>query len=196
MKKDYLHAGRTAQKRQTRESILRAAKEILEQGNEFSLERVAAQAGISRATMYRYYSDKDILSAEAALDLRLLPPEEVVAELADQGFEEMILGIQEYYNGLTVDKEPIFRKYLSVILDADKAVNQRGGRRVRALGDALERKGPDLPAADREHFVCIATLLMGIEAYIVMKDVCGLDNTQAHRTLQWGLRTFLRGLQS
>lgn len=194
MSESYLDQGRSNQKRQTRNNLLKAAKQLLGRDEEFTLDKVAQIAGVSRATIYRYYSDKDVLSAEAVLDMRTTPPESVVDSLSDHSLSKTLRGIQHYYNSLTADNEKAFRKYLSVILDADKEVNKRGGRRIRALEKALAEKGRQLPEAERTNLVRIATLLMGIEAYIVMKDVCGLDTEEADATLEWGLQTLLRGI--
>lgn len=190
----YLDQGRKNQKRQTRNSILRAAKELLGMDAEFSLERVAEIAGVSRATIYRYYSDKDVLSAEAVLDMRTTPPETVVETQSGRDLPDVLMGVQEYYNSLTANNEKAFRKYLSVILDADKEVNKRGARRIRALEKALADKGQHLSETQRTRLAHIGTLLMGIEAYIVMKDVCGLSTEQADATLEWGMQTLLEGI--
>ncbi|MEM1338499.1 MAG: hypothetical protein AAF634_11325 [Bacteroidota bacterium] len=38
----------------------------------------------------------------------------------------------------------------------------------------------------------MSVLLMGIEAIIASKDVCGLDSTAAKDTLQWAFRMVLK----
>jgi hypothetical protein len=35
---------------------------------------------------------------------------------------------------------------------------------------------------------------MGIEAFIVTRDVCQLDEESAEEVLQWGLKTMIKGL--
>src|SRR5210317_1577494 len=133
MKNEYLNKGRTGQKQKTREKILQAAKEIQGKGVEFSLEKVAEMAGISRATIYRYYSNNDILSAEAVLDMRTRTPDQILSAFTKADLETTLLGIQQYYNTLAIKNEKAFRKYLSVILNPENPVSVRGARRIRTL---------------------------------------------------------------
>ena len=194
MKNEYLTKGRTGQKQKTQEKILQAAHEIQRKGGEFTLEKVAEVAGISRATIYRYYSNKDVLSAEAVLDMRTLTPEQIIADLGDTDIREAFLGVQEYYNNLAFDNERAFRRYLSVMLDEDNQVRIRGARRVRTLVRVIRKHPLQIPQADMEKLISIATLLMGIEALIVTRDVCRLDEEVSKEVLQWGMETLLKGV--
>lgn len=194
MKNDYLSKGRTGQKQKTREKILQAAKDLQGKGLEFNLETVAKMAGISRATIYRYYSNKDILSAEAVLDMRTRTPDQILAEYSQSDLETTLLGIQQYYNTLAVNNEKAFRKYLSVILNPENPISIRGARRIRTLTKALGDKKHSLSEEDQKRLIYIATLMMGIEAFIVTRDVCQLDEESAEEVLQWGLKTMIKGL--
>ena len=194
MKNDYLSKGRTGQKQKTREKILQAAKDLQGKGMEFNLETVAKIAGVSRATIYRYYSNKDILSAEAVLDMRTRTPDQILAEYSQADLETTLLGIQQYYNTLAINNEKAFRKYLSVILNPENPISVRGARRIRTLTNALVGKKHSLSEEDQKRLIYIATLMMGIEAFIVTRDVCQLDKEAAEEVLQWGLKTVIKGL--
>ena len=194
MKNEYLNKGRTGQKQKTREKILQAAKEIQGKGVEFSLEKVAEMAGISRATIYRYYSNKDILSAEAVLDMRTRTPDQILSAFNKADLETTLLGIQQYYNTLAIKNEKAFRKYLSVILNPENPVSVRGARRIRTLSRAVQDKESSISGKDRERLVYMATLMMGIEAFIVTRDVCQLDEESSEEILQWGLKTLIKGV--
>jgi AcrR family transcriptional regulator len=196
MKNEYLAKGRTGQKQKTREKILRAAQKIQGCGEELTLEKVAEKAGLSRATIYRYYSNKDVLSAEAVLDIKTLTPEQILSKYEEEDLETTLIGIQKYYNRLAIDNEPSFRKYLSVILNPDNPVSVRGGRRVRTLLMALDQKKSGIQWENREKLIYMATLMMGIEALIVTRDVCQLEEAAAEEILQWGMRTLLAGMRS
>ncbi len=193
MKNEYLRQGRTAQKQKTREKILQAAHQLQHKGGEFTLEKVAELAGISRATIYRYYSNKDVLSAEAVLDMRTRSPEQILLEQKDRSLQEAFLGIQAYYNQLAQDNERAFRKYLSVLLDEDNQVNERGARRVRTLTGAMDKYEVPLSQEEKKKLVYMATLMMGIEALIVTRDVCRLEENESKEVLKWGLNTLLKG---
>ncbi len=64
-----LDTGRSKQKQHTRQKILDTTKTLLQAGKATSLETVAKASGISRATIYRYFSNIDILCSEASLDV-------------------------------------------------------------------------------------------------------------------------------
>ena len=195
MNSEYLNKGRTGQKQRTREKILQAAKELQVKGIELNLENVAKRAGISRATIYRYYSNKDILSAEAVLDMRTRTPEQILSEFSQTDLETTLLGIQRYYNNLAIKNEKAFRKYLSVILNPENPISDRGARRIRTLSSAVEEANNSFSDRDQERLIYMATLMMGIEAFIVTRDVCQLDEEAAEEVLQWGLKTLLKGMR-
>ena len=64
-----LETGRSNQKQKTRRKILDTTKKLLQQGKSLTLEDVAKASKISRATIYRYFSNIDILCSEAGLDI-------------------------------------------------------------------------------------------------------------------------------
>ncbi|MCM4155330.1 TetR/AcrR family transcriptional regulator [Gramella sp. AN32] len=192
MKNKYVNTGRKNQKLRTREKILKSAQEIMNKGKDFSLEDVANNASISRATIYRYYSNVEILAAEAVLDFNTKSSEEIYEEVKSRELSEAILAIQDYYNQLTEDNEAGFRKYLSVIIDAQADKRSRGARRKNTLLLALKQKSNKLTPKERENIANLATVLMGIEAFIVTKDVCGLNNNESKKLLKWGLEKILK----
>ena len=66
---DNPQAGRWKQKKRTRKELLAAAGRLLKAGERPSLEEVADEALVSRATAYRYFPSIDALLIEAALDV-------------------------------------------------------------------------------------------------------------------------------
>ncbi len=193
MKKGYVDSGRSKQKLKTRSKILASAQKFLREGQSFGLEDVAKEAGMSRATVYRYYSNVEMLSVEAGLDLKVDSPEEIVADFSGQTLEEVVLAIQDYFNRFTVGSEAIFRKFLSVVIAADAPESKRGARRVHTLQAAFREHEVDLDKAEIEKLIQVATLFMGMEAIVVTKDVCRLDNQASLDVLKWGLEMVLKG---
>lgn len=194
MKEKYINTGRKKQKLKTRNQILASAQNFLNKGQSFTLEDVAKEAGLSRATVYRYYSNVEVLSVEAGLDLNTDSPEAIVKGLKGLPVEEIILGIQDYYNRFTIDNEAAFRKFLSVVISAESPESKRGARRKRALQIVFTENKLSLEKSDRENLANIATVLMGMEALIVTKDVCRLNDQESLELLQWGLKMILRGV--
>ena len=191
MSKKYINSGRKNQKLKTRDQILKSTQDLMDSGDDFSLEDVAKKADISRATIYRYYSNVDILAAEAILDINTKSSEELVESVQDKDIRTAIMDIQDYYNDLTIDFEAGFRKYMSVILNGPASKSMRGARRKKTLLMIMEQKSPNLSTEEREKLANLATVLMGVEAFVVTKDVCGLDNKQSKELLNWGLNLIL-----
>ena len=81
MSDNYIKSGRTNQKLETRSKILTGAKYFINKGITFTLEDVAKKSGISRATIYRYYSNVEILAAEAGLDISTIKPETIIQKV-------------------------------------------------------------------------------------------------------------------
>jgi len=193
MNKQYIDSGRKKQKLKTRSILLKTTQKLLAKGIDFSLEDVAKKAKVSRATIYRYYSNIDVLSAEAGLDLNTESPKAIHDELQHLDTPEKILAIQAYFNQLTVDHEAAFRKYISIVLASDSQIAKRGARRPKTLQLALAKKDLGIDDTQSQNLANIATVLMGIEAFVATKDVCGLSNHESIETLQWGLEMVLKG---
>ncbi|NNG10489.1 MAG: TetR/AcrR family transcriptional regulator [Arenibacter sp.] len=196
MNKQYIDSGRKKQKLKTRNTLLKTTQKLLANGNDFSLEDVAKKAKVSRATIYRYYSNIDVLSAEAGLDLNTESPETIINNLKHLDIQEQLVAIQAYFNQLTVDHEAAFRKYLSIVLASDSPIAKRGARRPKTLQMALAQNNLGLDEAQCQNLIHIATVLMGIEAFVVTNDVCGLSKQDAMKTLQWGLEMVLHGIMA
>ncbi len=196
MKESNLKSGRVNQKLQTRLEILKAAKDLMHEEKKITLEVVAKQANISRATMYRYFSNIDLLIMEASLDFHHKSSDQIFEEVKDLPFEERVLQIQKHYNQLAQENEIVFRRYISAVLSESITSNEslRGARRVTSLKKALEPFKGKLNEDTFNKLINISSVLMGIDPLITSKDVCKLDNTEADETLQWGLKMILKGI--
>lgn len=200
MKKEKLNAGRAEQKRKTRNQILNTAQELLKANPEFTLEEVADRAGISRATVYRYFSNVDLLCAEAALNIQTKTPEEIIEEVKNLNLRDSLFHVQHYFNTLTHKHETAFRKYLSVVLDEsiknDKNKQLRGARRPIAVDAIMESHRQQMNATDFQNLKHIITVLSGIEPQVANKDVNGLSGKESNDLLRWALEMILTGVQS
>ncbi len=66
--------GRPNQKTRTRKDLLQAAARLMKQGRTPTLEEVAEEALVSRATAYRYFPSVEALMVEAAVDVAVPEP--------------------------------------------------------------------------------------------------------------------------
>src|SRR5215210_5561415 len=195
--------GRINQKRRTRAAILAAAVELLEQGQRPTVAEVADAALVSRATAYRYFPTQEYLLFEAALestrsDIDRELDENRLPEDPEARLEMLIYALQTRI----VDKEAAFRTMLRLSLeqtsdeelyDSESAPSRlRGGGRVRWIEKALAPVRGHLREPDFRRLVAALSLCMGIEALVVLRDVCALGSSEAQEVLRWAARTLLR----
>ncbi len=191
MKDDYIQSGRSNQKLETRNRILAGARYFLAKKNDFTLEDIAKHIKISRATIYRYYSNIDLLISEAGISVPQ-DSQSIIDSLEKLDLPNKILGIQDYYNQLTLTNEPAFRKYLSTNICSPQTDNKRGARRIETLKLALDQTS--LNQKEKTKLAHLFTLFMGVEPMIITKDVCGLSNKKSKELLIWGLQLMLKSV--
>jgi AcrR family transcriptional regulator len=198
MSKISLKKGRVNQKLLTRTAILQAAKKLMTRNKKISLEDVADKANVSRATIYRYFPEIELLMTEASLDVHHLSPDELLEKIRTMPMNKRIFFIQKYYNQLAQDHEILFRRYLSAALLASVTSKKkvRGARRIESLKKATVPFKKELTNKQYENLINISSILMGIDSFITAKDVCGLDTDQAKSTLEWGLEMVIKGVYS
>jgi AcrR family transcriptional regulator len=195
--------GRINQKRRTRAAILAAAVELLEQGQRPTVAEVADAALVSRATAYRYFPTQEYLLFEAALestrsDIDRELEENTLPEDLETRLEILIDALQKRI----IAKEAAFRTMLRLSLEQSPEEEQyggesapsrlRGGGRVRWIEQALAPVEGRFEEADFRRLVSALSLCMGIEALIVLRDVCALKPSEAEEVLHWAARMLLR----
>jgi AcrR family transcriptional regulator len=195
--------GRINQKRRTRAAIVAAARHLLQQGQIPSIQRVADAALVSRATAYRYFPTQDLLLFEATLEsaavdigqrLAAAPPSDDPATRLDT--------VVQVLQRVTLDNEVAFRTLLRLSLEApagDEAncdtaeTRLRGGRRLDWIAEAVAPRRAELdrhPQAFRR-LAAALSLCMGIEAVIVLRDICGLEPDAAVEVSRWAAQALL-----
>ena len=197
--------GRINQKRRTRAAILAAAVELLEGRQRPTVAEVADAALVSRATAYRYFPTQEYLLFEAALestrsDIDRELEENTLPEDPEARLEMLIDALQKRI----IDKEAAFRTMLRLSLEQSPQEGEqyggesvpsprlRGGGRVRWIEKALAPVEERFEESDFRRLVAALSLCMGIEALVVLRDVCALESSEAEEVLRWAARTLLR----
>ncbi len=189
--------GRPNQKLRTRRALLQAAAQLLKQGRKPSLEEIAAEALVSRATAYRYFPDLDALLVEAPLDIatpeaaelfRTGPATDPVARLerVDDALDQMILA-----------NETQLRMMLAHSLqrgihgEGDDDAPARQNRRSPLIEAALAPARAQFRPATLRTLSRALALVVGTEAMVVFKDVLQLDEAEARRVKRWAIRALV-----
>ena len=183
---------RDAQRGRTRKAILRAAARLLERGERPSLDEVAAEAEVSRATAYRYFPGLDALLSEAAVEAIMPEPENLLAGASDDVRERLALvdaAIDRACRQREVPLRLMVARALerSVQPDRDDDVPIRQNRRVPMIAQALAPLGDDVDP----RLVPALSLVIGTEGLIALKDVVGLDEVQSRAVRQWAIDVLL-----
>lgn len=188
---------RQAQKRRTRLAILDTAAAMLDQAQPATMVEVAQRAGVSRATLYRFFPSLEALLTEAALHVQ-------ARALDDQGTPDLKGTPEERVDALVVgvltlvrDNDAAFRTMLRWHLAPRPAAEgahapPRGARRVRWLDAALEPLRDDLSAERYEQLKSALSALLGIEAWIAWRDVRALDADEAIAVARWMARALVQ----
>lgn len=193
MKKEHLLSGRKKQKLTTRRKILQAANELLKSKRALSMEAIASKAGVSRATVYRYYSSTDSIATELILQLNVPSGDSLKEKFNNQPLMEALLGIQETYLDFIFGNEIPSKKFLGAMLSSSDPKLERGQNRITAIRNFFEENETGLSEDTKKNLTHVAVLLMGIEAIMVTKDVCKLSNAESRETLRWGLEMLVKG---
>ena len=192
---------RANQKNRTRAALVAVAADLLSRGGHPTVAETAEAAQISRATAYRYFPTQESLLVEAILISPMVDPVDAwIAALPAAGApESRLLKLQDMFNRILVEKEVPMRTALRVYLDAWLAKRAAGvaapevrpGRRMEWIDIALQPAGRRLSKAQKRRLSAALALTLGIEALVVMKDVCRLDDDEALAVLRWVATTLL-----
>ncbi len=177
-----LDTGRTKQKLRTRQALLAAARALAARGEPVSVTAAAAEAGISKATAYRYFSASDTLAMEAALDGAFATAEAVVGDAV--AVRERVHRVSRYLFEATRASDQGFRLFLAKALEASVqpgAPQLRGGRRLPMYELALEPVRARMTPQAFQDLVHALSGATGLEAWLALKDVCRLDDAVAAR---------------
>lgn len=169
--------------------MLATAIELMQTGATPSVSDVAEAAEVSRATAYRYFPSQAAL-VQAVVDEALGPilKWSTDAEDAAARLESLLT-----FSLPRIDEfEATFRAALGLALQhwgrehAGTLGNEipfRRGHRVALLEDALAPLRKEIPASKFRDLVHGLSLVFGVEALVVLKDICGLEAPAARKVV-------------
>ncbi|MGK9203983.1 TetR/AcrR family transcriptional regulator [Sinorhizobium meliloti] len=170
---------RLGQKLRTRRDLLAAARALIDRGAEINVAAVADEAGISRATAYRYFSDSATLALEAVLDGAVVAPQNVIPERAST--RERVHAVRRYWLSFYSIWENRLRVFAARALQSgsDGAPRyRRAARRLPMFREALAPVGTRLGEKKLEELTLAVSAVSGFENYITMKDILGQDQAR------------------
>ncbi len=191
-------SGRSRQKMRTRKLLIEAAVTLLAGGHQPTVTEVADAAGVSRRTAYRYFPAQEKLHTEAALDgLRPVMESAIAATPAGSqvsDLEERVDKLVENMQRLAIENESLLRImiYQTVLERTSGKQPRRGTRRVDWIESALKPLKARVTPTAYTRLVAALALCTGIEALLVLRDMCGLSPSEATELIQWLARAALK----
>ena len=200
---------RENQKRRTRNAILAAAAELVRAGRQPTVAEVADAAEVSRATAYGYFRTQQELLLEVALEVRErealdVAMEAAMAECGDDVTARWVVFCRLYHE-MFVRNEAVFRAMLRAQQDAWLDANRKGdadsvvvrqARRMPLLERVLVPLAGRIPEPDYHRLIQALAMVTGIEALVVLKDLCGATSEQALDRMLWAGRTLIEATRT
>lgn len=154
----------------------RMQKTSLSPGAEINVAAVADEAGISRATAYRYFSDSATLALEAVLDGAVVAPENVIPERAST--REGVHAVRRYWTLLLQhlgESTARLRRTCPCSQPGSDGAprDRRAARRLPMFREALAPVGTRLGEKKLEELTLAVSAVSGFENYITMEDIQG-----------------------
>ena len=174
-----------------RRHLLATAIRLMQDGLTPSVSDVAEAADVSRATAYRHFPSQAAL-VQAVVDAALGPvlawrseasePAERVAELF--GFAiPRILAYEATHRAALAQALDQWSRRQAGMLGAEARIVR--GNRKALIADALSPLGADLDGATFDKLAQSLSLIFGIEAIVVLKDIWRLDDAGVRRAVLW-----------
>ncbi len=183
------------QELRTRKDLLLAGIRLLKKGRKPTMEEVAEEALVSRATAYRHFQTVDVLLAETAAESSVVSPEQLFANNTSDDPEARIDEAEASLHKAVYENEAQLRVMLAnsvmrALEDSSVPVrqNRRGPLIEAALAPARHRFGD----AEYQKLCAALAMIFGPESMIVARDVIGIDDKYAREVKSWAVRALVR----
>ncbi|MDB5857818.1 MAG: TetR family transcriptional regulator [Ramlibacter sp.] len=171
--------------------LLATAMDLIQHtGHIPSVAEVALRSRVSRATAYRYFPSRSAL-VTTVIDASLGPVRQLAQD--SRGGRERVRELFKSTFPRFKEFEPQLRAAAQLALE-QWALERAGllqeppyrrGHRVRILEHAIAPLAPAMPAAVRDRLHRALSVIYGIEAYVILKDIWGTGDRELERTVLW-----------
>mgnify|MGYP001209396061 FL=1 len=182
----------------TRRLMLETATRLMQAGVTPSVSEVAEAAEVSRATAYRYFPSQAAL-VEAVVDEALGPilawrsssrdPQTRVADLLDTSLPRIDTFEATFRAALRLSLEEWAQRKAGA--PASETPFRRG-HRVDLLREALEPLRENVSAKKVERLAQALSLIFGVEALVVLKDMWKLGTDDTEDVVRWAASALVR----
>jgi AcrR family transcriptional regulator len=189
---------RLAQKRRTRTAIVDAAIALIGRGETPTVNSVAAEADVSRRTIYLYFPSFDQLVLDATVGALSQAQVDRAIEQASSEADAMarVEAMVRALHHVDPELEKLGRSLIRLTVDpgtpAVEGTPRRGYRRIEWIEAALSPWREKLAPERFQKLVAALAMVVGWEALIVQRDVCGLSAEAGEELSVWTTRALLK----
>lgn len=175
---------------------------MIKQGRRPSLEEVAEEARVSRATAYRYFSSIDALLVEAPIDVAVPDAADLFGDTSPDDPVERLVLVETALHDMISDNEVPLRLMLALSLqrsldgESDGDLPVRQNRRTALIDAALAPARTRFAADDLKSLTAALALVMGTEAMVVFKDVLQMTDNDAQNVRRWAIRALVEAART
>ncbi len=193
---------RANQRKRTRRALLEAASALVRHGRVPSVAEVAESAAVSRATAYRYFPTQSSILEALIQEIGNPAPDydSVLSDPTSPGarFDAFLEAVVPHMESV----EPQLRAALRLSLEqwgkalagdtnAERPIAR--GRRIGLIEVALAPLKEQLDKSTFRRLTMALSILFGIEALIVLKDIWGLNGSEAKEVMRWASGILING---
>jgi AcrR family transcriptional regulator len=191
--------GRVNQKQRTRTALVEAASQLVAAGANPTLADVAEHALVSKATAYRYFASAEALVAEAVFDRNFPTAPEVLGSAGEEPIAR-VLAVERAVNDALLSHESAMRMIVRNAIDRALAeaddTPHRVGRRQALIAAAVGPLEGELEPRALERLRHALALVIGPEAIIAARDVCGLSPDETRTVTRWAAEALVAGARA
>lgn len=190
--------GRLNQRMRTRKDLLAAAGRLLKQGKTPGMDEVAAEAMVSRATVYRYFPSIEALLVEAPIDGAVPDPVQMFEGDRTKDPVARMEKAQSVLHEVTYRNEAQLRVMLAASLECTTkgarpaGIPLRQNRRSGLIHAALEPAREEFTDEAYEKLCPALALYFGIESLVVFSDVLDIHERRAREIKSWAVKALIR----
>jgi len=188
MSTPYELTGRTSQKARTRNALVAAARELMAEGINPTVEQAADRADISRTTSYRYFPNQRALLLATYPELEA--PTLLEADASNDPVER-VAAVAGHYTAQVLEYEHELCAQLRLSLEPSVEGQDLHLRKGRAIGwyeDALAPLRDRMPAAEVHRVALAIRAATGIEAFVWLTGIAGLSREEAGEIMRFSAR--------
>lgn len=185
---------RKNQKERTRSALVESAIRLVRAGKTPTVSEVAHAALVSPATAYRYFPNTQSLWQAVLQAIGEPSARELFEGLENAPLEERVTTMIDNVGGRMLENEAIWRVAHAAQFETagGDRIPVRTGQRLRWIEEALAPAKKKLGKAQHARLMNALALVIGADAMITLRDVCGLNAREAKAVSVWAGQALVR----